>query len=344
MERQNQRGGRVYHRAARPMKSASRTFGESADWSDHQGCEALYTNRPVDLLKCLRPSQWIKNLLLVAAPFFAYCDKRLDFAQSFRQDPRQVLWMLGAAIGAFILFSATAYVFNDLVDARRDASNPIRKNRPIAARKVSLGAAIGLGVVCLALGGALTAWIVRSGCTAFLFVAVGYVVLQPIYTYSKRAWAEFGSLLLAGGFVLRAVAGAVVVGVKASPWLLLCVFLAALFVALCKRRSAHFVRALPQPSAADARILDLEVAICASATVACYALYTLSAETCKAFGSCALAWTIPLVILGIFRYLRLTYGEHSTGSPETAVARDPAMLVIVLAWAVACVALLRVFA
>lgn len=329
--------GRVYHRSAKPRKSASRTFGESADWSDHEGCEALYTNRLVDLLKCLRPGQWAKNLLLLAAPFFAFFD----------HTARPWDWVhlqetLGMAVVAFVLLSGAAYVLNDLADAKADARNPLRKTRPIAARKVSVPAAILLVGLCLG-GAAAATWQVSrlTNQCAFLWIAVAYALLQPFYTFVARRMGEVAAVVVAVGFVLRAAAGAAAAEVSLSFWLLLCVFLGALLVALCKRRSVHFLKGMPQPSAADGRILDLEIGLVASATVSCYALYTCAAETVAKFGTRALLFTLPLVILGVFRFLRLTYGDHATGTPETAILRDPGMVSILVLWVTACGVLLR---
>lgn len=343
MAENRKRDGRVYHRTAKPRKSASRTFGESADWSDHEGCEALYRNRPLDLLRCLRPWQWVKNLLLLVAPFFAFFDGATRdvsgrlFRERVAADPVALQENLGLAVVAFILLSGAAYVINDLADAAADARNPLRRNRPIAARQVSGAAAGALAALC-AVGGLALAWSVsvRVGCCGFFWVAVAYAVIQPLYTFVARRWAEVAAMLVAGGFVLRAAAGALVVSVRMSPWLLLCVFLLALFVALCKRRSAHFVKALPQPTVADGRVLDLEIGALAAVTIACYALYTLSLETRQIFGTQQLVWTLPLVMLGVFRFLRLTYEDRSAGNPESLILRDPVMWVSLVGWGLAC--------
>lgn len=336
MPGQKQQGGRVYHRAAHPRKRASRTFGESADWSDHEGCEALYANRPGDLLRCLRPGQWAKNLILLAAPFFAWFDRTQTLP-----DPIALQERLGLALVAFVLLSAYAYVLNDLADAKADARNPLKQGRPIAARQVSLGAAIPLGALCL-LGGLAAAWFhgARFGGHGLLWAALAYALLQPAYTFAARRVVELGAAAVALGFALRAAAGAVAVGVRLSPWLLLCAFLLTFLVALCKRRAAHFVKGLPQPTAAEARILDLEVAVSAAATAACYALYTLATETIANFGTDRLVWTLPLVLLGLFRLLRLTYGERGGGAPEAALLRDWPMLALIALWVGACAAIL----
>ncbi len=328
--------GRVYHRAVKPRKGVARTFGESADWSDHQGCEALYTNKPLDLLKCLRPGQWVKNLLLLAAPFFAYFDKAYScFAEKVRLAPLEVAQTLLLAIAAFVLLSGSAYIFNDLIDAKRDAKHPLKKQRPIAARKVSLVVAISLNLLCCIGGLGLATWLsLTTQNVGFLIVAGLYVLLQPLYTFVFRRIKDIGEIMLAMGFVLRAVAGAMIVDVRISSFFLLCIFIAALFVALCKRRSDHFVRnVVPQPTAADVRILDLEIGTTAALTVSSYAMYTLMASN-------GMILTIPWVLLGIFRYLRLTYSEQRAGTPEDALFRDPTMVVCWIGWIATCALLL----
>lgn len=332
--------GRVYHRAARPRKGGARAFGESADWSTHHGCEALYTNKLSDLVRCFRPTQWVKNFLLLAAPFFAYFDHNQTFATTLRQNPLAVAQNLALAIVCFILLSASAYVLNDLCDCKADAGNPIRKHRPIAARKVSFAAIIPPTILAFGGGIALACFLGTQIGYTFTAICAAYIVLQPVYTLWIRRSLEAGAIVLAIGFVLRAMAGAVVTDVRLSPWLLLCVFLVSLFVVLCKRRCINFIKSMPQPSMAESRIVDLEIAITAAATVTCYALYTLATETIANFGTNALGWTILPVVAGIFRYLRLTYGEKRTGNPETALVRDPIMAVILLLWLGLCGAIL----
>jgi len=343
-----QRFGRVYHKAAQPRKAAARAFGESADWSDHDSPEALYTNRPIHLLQCLRPGQWVKNLLLLAAPFFAFFDRNQTvFADTVKGQALCIAEGLGAAILAFCLVSSAGYILNDIADRKQDAANPLKKTRPIAARQVSIPAAAVVLTLCLAGGLSLawhlathwaTAWIKVSPFWLFPALCGGYAALQLVYTFGTRRFLNLGAMTVAVGFVLRAVAGAAFCDVRISPWLLLCVFLVALFVALCKRRAACFSKAAVQLSAADARILDIEIGLTASVTAACYALYTLNPITVGNFGTERLIYTVPFVLLGLFRHLYLTYGDHrgSGAVPERVFTRDLGMLAIVLAWVGAC--------
>ncbi len=341
--------GRVYHRSAKPRKSAARTFGESADWSDHQGCEALYTNKPLDLLKCLRPGQWVKNLLLLAAPFFAYVeiDDCTGYAAIVNDTPWAALGLLGLGILSFILLSGATYLFNDLVDAKSDAKHPLKKTRPIAARKVSLAAALPLLAVTLAgglglawgLGGTAEVWTLNGACWceestyeaittahSFFWCAIAYLGVQLLYTLATRKVKDFGEATVALGFLVRALAGGCLAGVPCKPYFLLCVFVGALLVVLCKRRSEHFIRNAPQPTAADARVLDIEIAITSVTLIATY-LFCIWSQSIDA------NYTLPWVILGIFRYLRLTYADqHRAATPEVAFFRDPAMVTCLLGW------------
>ncbi len=336
----NRPGGNTVHRVARPRtKSPSRAFGESAEWSDHRGCEGLYANKPLDLLRCLRPAQWLKNLLLLAAPFFAWFDPA---QRPHLQDPVRLQETLGLAFVAFALIASAAYILNDFADRRADARNPLKQRRPIAARRVSAGAAAPLALLCLGVGLA-AAWRLGAyagGGHAFLWLALGYAALQPLYTFWAKRFAELGASVVALGFVARAAGGAMAVGVRLSPWLLVCVFLLAAFVALCKRRGAHFEKGAQAPSAAEGRILDLEIGALAAATLACYALYTLAPQTVANFGTERLAWTVPLVLLGLCRYLRLTYAERRAAQPERALLRDPWLPLLLLLWVAACAAIL----
>ncbi len=341
--------GRVYHRAAKPRKGVARTFGEAADYSDHQGCEALYTNKPLDLLKCLRPGQWVKNLLLLAAPFFAYFKACSDYADCVNKAPWASLGLLGLGIVAFILLSSATYIFNDLVDAKSDAKHPLKKTRPIAARKVSLVAALSLLAVTLAgglglawgLGGTADVWLLDGGCWceestyeaittahSFFWCAIAYLGLQLLYTLVVHKVKDFGEALVALGFLVRALAGGCLAGVPCEPHFLLCVFVGALFVVLCKRRSEHFIRNAPQPTAADARVLDIEISVTAASLIMVY-LFCLRMHDL----GCYDIYTLPWVVLGIFRYLRLTYADqHRAATPEVAFFRDPAMMICLLGW------------
>ena len=296
----------------------------------------------IDLIRALRPQQWTKNALVGAAFFFAYWD-RLRLTPLTLHDLDRVL----PAILLFCLISSGVYIFNDLRDREADAHHPVKRNRPIASGRIPPVTALLLGAALL-IGGLIGAYLLSA---PFAIVLCGYVLMQLAYTIYLKHIALLDSMIIAAGFVLRAIAGAVVlIDVTISPWLLLCTFLLAMFLALCKRRHEKVLfegDAQPAHRSSlaqyDAHLLDLLIAVIAASTIVCYALYTLWPDTVDKFGTAALGFTIPFVIFGIFRYMDLVYRHDKGGRPEKILLTDlPILLNAVLyALTVAAICLLR---
>jgi 4-hydroxybenzoate polyprenyltransferase len=284
--------------------------------------------RPLPLLRALRPSQWIKNSIVPVAYFFA----RWDPSQQSHLDA----WALPRVLLAAVIFCAVSsgvYLLNDLHDVAADRTHPTKRLRPIAAGQVSAAAAWTMAVA-LAAAGLVCGWRLAA---SFGWLLAGYLLLQVAYTCALKRVALLDVFIIAIGFVLRAIGGALVIDVRISPWLLLCAFLLALFLGLCKRR--HEKRLLDVADAQqhrealaayDARLLDMLISIAASATVVAYALYTLSSETVARFGTARLGLTIPFVLFGIFRYLDLVYRHEQGGRPEKVLLNDRVMIATVL--------------
>ncbi len=285
--------------------------------------------------RTLRPSQWAKNAVVVVPVFFAFWDHD--------QSRAEILSRLGGvalAALSFCLASSGVYVLNDLCDVRQDRLHPEKRHRPIAAGL--LGPFLAGGLVPALLAAALTlAFQVNS---AFRIVLGAYVALQVLYSLGLKRVGLLDVFLIAFGFVLRAVAGAFAAEVAISPWLLLCTFLLALFLALCKRWHEKFHLAgggTDHRSALeqyDLRALDQFIGIAATATVVCYAIYTLSPETVAKFGTRGLCFTVPFVVFGVFRYLDLLYRHAEGDRPEKVLLTDPPMILTILfyvlsAWA-----------
>jgi 4-hydroxybenzoate polyprenyltransferase len=296
----------------------------------------------LDLVRALRPQQWTKNALVGAAFFFAYWD-RLRITPLELRDLDRVI----PAAMLFSIVSSGVYIFNDLRDREADRHHPVKRNRPIAAGRIAPLPALllGLALLCVGLIGAY----LLSG--AFTIVLCGYVLMQVAYTLFLKQVALLDTMVIAAGFVLRAIAGAVVLtDVTISPWLLLCTFLLAMFLALCKRRHEKLLAGPDDPALHrrnltqyDAKLLDLLIAVIAAATIVCYALYTLWPETVAKFGTSALGFTIPFVIFGIFRYMDLVYRHEEGGRPEKILLSDLPILLNALLYAVtvAAICLLR---
>lgn len=284
---------------------------------------------PRALLLSLRPHQWAKNLVVLAALAFS---KHL-----FEGDA------VARALVAFLVFcglSGATYLFNDLVDLERDRLHPLKRLRPLAsgALPLPLGRLAALG---LALAG-LAAAVGLGG--QFAFAALVYVTLNLAYTLALKHLVILDVLSIALGFVVRAVAGALAIGVVFSDWLLVCTILLALFLALAKRR--HELVTL-EDAAGHRRILaeyspyllDQMISVVTASCLTAYAFYTLAPDTVEKYRTDRLALTIPFVIYGIFRYLYLVHRREQGGSPSDVLLTDRPLLLAVALWAAAVVAI-----
>lgn len=273
-------------------------------------------------LRALRPTQWIKNGLVFAGLVFG--GKLLD--------PLALAQAILAFI-AFCIVSSGFYLINDVVDQQADLRHPLKRQRPIAAGEIATRRALAAGVflvtAALACGLAL-------GLPFFLSV-LAYALLMAGYNIWFKRVVILDVFVIAAGFVIRAAAGALAVGVSISPWLLICTMLLALLIAFGKRR--HEFVSLPQ--ARDHRpnlehytlaLLDQCVAITAMGSLLGYGLYTFDADSAPR--DHRLMLTIPLVAYGIFRYLFLLYRRGDGGAPEAMIVSDRPLLISLGAWAV----------
>jgi len=277
------------------------------------------------VLVSLRPRQWVKNLFVFAGLVFG---QRL-FTASF--------W---PALGAFAIFCALSgaiYLVNDVADREKDRLHPKKRERPIAAGRLSVPLALGVAVtlVVLALAAALR---LSMG---FLLVGVAYVVLLSAYSAWLKHIVIVDVLTVAVGFVLRALAGTLAIDVAISGWLLICTILIALFLALGKRRheylalEADAARHRPILAEYSAGLLDQMIAVVTASTVTAYALYTMSPETVAKFHTQLLPATLPFVLYGIFRYLYLLYRRQLGGNPSELFLNDRALLINTACWVAA---------
>ncbi len=284
-----------------------------------------------NLLISLRPDQWTKNLIVFAALIFAV--KLLDPA---------ALALASAAFLIFCVLSGSVYLINDVSDREADRQHPLKRLRPIASGALGAGAAlawaISLSGVALAAAYALR--------PLFALTAAAYLALFVLYTRTLKHVVILDVMTIAIGFVLRAVAGGLVIGVPVSDWLLVCTILLALFLGLAKRR--HEITMLADGASGHRRILeeydpyllDQMIAIVAAATLVVYIIYCASPETAERFGTPLLVLTTPFPIYGIFRYLYLVHRKHGGGSPSDLLLRDRPLLSCVALWGIAVVMLI----
>ena len=273
------------------------------------------------VLLALRPRQWTKNGLLFVA---------LAFTMNVQQPA-----LAGRALAAFACFcalSSAGYLLNDLADIEADRQHPTKRLRPIAAGAVPVPLALGLGVL-LALLGVAGCLLLRP---ALGLLGLGYLALTAAYTIWLKHLVLVDVFAIAAGFVLRAVAGAVAIGVPISPWLYLATMLGALLLALGKRHAEQ--RELGAAATGHRRnlvaysveLIDQLILIVSSAALMTYALYTFSAENLPKNHSMML--TIPVVLYGLFRYLFLARAGTVGGAPEELLFRDRPLRLAVLLW------------
>jgi 4-hydroxybenzoate polyprenyltransferase len=274
------------------------------------------------VLVSLRPRQWVKNLFVFAG---------LIFSQKLFTPA------LGAACAAFAIFCALSgaiYLINDVADRERDRLDPKKRLRPVAAGRLGPGAATATAAA-LILASLVAGTLLPR---AFLAAAVGYVGLLVAYSVWLKHIVIVDVLVVASGFVLRAVAGAVAIDVEMSGWLLICTILLALFLALGKRRYESLAlgadAAAHRPILAEysPALLDQMIAVVTASTVTAYALYTMSPETVAKFRTHLLPATLPLVLYGIFRYLYLLYRRQLGGQPSELFLSDRPLLVNAVLW------------
>jgi 4-hydroxybenzoate polyprenyltransferase len=278
-----------------------------------------------NLWRSLRPNQWTKNLLVFAGLIFGL---RLTDATAASR--------AGAAFLIFCALSSVVYLVNDVRDREADRLHPLKSRRPIASGALAPRTAIGAAIVLAGVSVAAAFWLDRE----FGIVSVLYLGLLVLYSLSLKHVVILDALTLSGGFVLRALAGAVVIDVLFSHWLLLLTFLGALFIAFSKRRAELVTlddakghrRILAEYSP---YLLDQMISVVTASTLLAYAFYTISPDTVAKFGTDHLLWTVPFPLYGIFRYLYLVHQREGGGNPSELLVTDRPLLLCGALWGAA---------
>jgi len=287
------------------------------------------------LLQALRPHQWTKNLAIFVGILFAH------FAGQLRD--LGVLLPVGLLFVAFCLASSCVYLLNDIADREEDARHPVKRHRAIASGRLSLGSARVAAAVCGA-AALVLAWflpraplITKLELPAGIVVLVPYLALNAAYTAFLKRIAIADVTCVAIGFLIRVVGGPKVADIEVSSWLILCTFFGALFLACAKRRGELMVteggdggRSVLQKY--SDRLLDILVSIAATATLLCYAIYTVSPETIAKFHTDHLLYTVPFVFLGLGRYLLLLYRRQRGEDPARLLFTDPGLMLAIGGW------------
>ncbi len=285
------------------------------------------------LLAALRPHQWVKNVFVFAALVFARGSQGGLF-QGRMDDVRRTLW----AFAAFCLGASAIYLLNDILDRESDRQHPTKRNRPIAAGRVSVATASMTALICAA-GAHLCALRADGAPFPVWPVVLGYMALNLAYSLRLKHVVLVDAFSIAAGFLLRVIAGALAVPAVISHWLLLCTMFLALFLALCKRKAEMDLlgdgrgehRAILREY--NAAFLDQMTTVLAACAIVTYTMYTVAEETVLKFGGDQLVWTVPFVVFGLGRYLFLVHTRRGGGSPtKILLGGDPLFALNTAGW------------
>ena len=274
-------------------------------------------------LSLLRPKHWIKNAFIFLPLFFSgeifNVEKLLSCLTGFM---------------AFSFIASAVYILNDYMDIEADKKHPVKCSRPLASGAVSKKAAITLFLICVALGFAVAALVKLK----FLFVLMLYFAMNLGYSLGLKNISVLDIVLVAMGFVLRIKAGGVIALIGISQWLMIMVFLLAMFMAIAKRRDDVLIKL---DSGLDMRkaikgynleFLNVMLSLFTGIIIIAYLMYTISPEVMERWNTYRLYYTSLFVIVGLMRYLQITFIENNTGSPTDLLYKDKFLQVTLVLW------------
>jgi decaprenyl-phosphate phosphoribosyltransferase len=276
-------------------------------------------------IKLIRPKDWAKNLFLFVPLFFA----GLFF------NPEILLQLLGGFV-CFSLVASSIYIINDYRDIEDDKIHPVKKMRPLASGAVNKTSALILAFIFL-MAGFAGAWLIRD---KFMFVLGMYFVLNLFYSLGLKNIPILDIIIIAIGFVLRIKAGSVIAKIGLSEWLIIMVFLLALFMAVAKRRDDVLLKL---SSGSDMRkavkgynldFINTALSLICAVIIVAYFMYTTSPEIIKRLQTYRLYYTCIFVLAGIFRYLQLIYVHGNSQSPTKILYKDRFIQVTIILWVI----------
>ncbi|RBL90580.1 decaprenyl-phosphate phosphoribosyltransferase [Chitinophaga flava] len=274
-------------------------------------------------IKLLRPKHWAKNTFLLIPLFFA--------GEIFK--PEKLLELL-LAFMAFSITASSIYIINDYQDIEADRKHPEKCKRPLASGEISKPAALLLFALCI-LAGAGLGYLVGL---KFLFVLGIYFVMNLLYCFGLKHISILDIIILAIGFVLRVKAGGIAGNIAMSEWLMVMIFLLALFMAIAKRRDDVLIKMQSGQEMRKAAkgynldFLNVILSLVSAVIIVCYLMYTMAPETQVRFHTYRLYYTTLFVIGGLLRYLQITYVENNTGSPTKILYKDRFIQLTILLW------------
>lgn len=291
-----------------------------------------------NLLKLIRPHQWLKNVFVMIPMFFG----------GSLLDPSDIR----ASVVTFFAFSfiaSSVYCFNDIIDVEADRRHPVKCKRPIASGAISVRSAwalmalmflLSVGTVCLL---DTYSHVINVG-----LVILIYYILNILYCSKLKQYAIVDVCIIAFGFVLRVFAGGFATDIALSKWLVLMTFLLTLFLSFAKRRDDVLrMNETGEPPRKNTirynlTFINQAITITASVTLVCYIMYTVSPEVVNRFHSDLLYLTSVFVLLGLLRYIQITVVDKRSGDPTKMMLRDRFTQCVVLLWALTFLVLIYV--
>ncbi len=240
------------------------------------------------------------------------------------------------SLAAFLLFSIAAssvYILNDIKDIDEDRQHPVKKERPIASGAVSIKSGVVLSL-SLMFTGLIFSFLLNI---TFMFIILAYLVLNILYSLGLKHIPILDIFIISIGFVLRIFGGAVVISVRVTMWIILITFLLSLFIALAKRRddillSGTGLSTRKNIDGYNLPFVNGAMLVMASIVIVSYILYTISEDVINKFNAEHLYLTVLFVILGIFRYMQITFVENRSGNPTMILLTDKFLQISIILW------------
>ena len=283
----------------------------------------------IHYIQLLRPLQWLKNVFVFAPIFFSNHLLEMEYLV-----PTLMLF------ASFCMVSSSIYCFNDLRDVEADRMHPKKSKRPIASGKVTVKGGYVMMILCLTTAFALIPLTISVN-TSYLYIIIGgYWLMNIAYCIKLKQIAILDVSIIAVGFVMRVLAGGVVVDIWVSHWLVMMTFLVTLFLALTKRNDDYRLyeqtRQKPRVSITgyNKTFINETTAIVASITLVCYIMYTMSEEVIARMGTRYVYLTSGWVLAGLLRYLQNMIVFGLSGSPTKSLVKDHFIQFCVLGWIV----------
>ncbi len=280
-----------------------------------------------NIIRLLRPQQWIKNLFILVPLFFGGALFDLH-----------ALCQGLVAVLAFSLAASSVYCYNDIVDADADRQHPVKCRRPVASGAISTRQAYGLMALMLVLSAGVTLLVDARNMLYVQTVIAFYYVLNMAYCSRLKQYAIIDVCTVAFGFVLRLLAGGLATDIQLSKWIVLMTFLITLFMSFAKRRDdvvrMNETGQAPRKNTSryNLTFINQAITITASVTLVCYIMYTVSPEVTEHFSSPYLYLTSIFVLLGLLRYIQIAVVDQKSGDPTKIILHDHFTQLIVVLW------------